>query len=323
MDIFKEKKVNSDKKLSQLKRNLSSIPEIEPFQDLAIFATGSYARGEASTFSDIDLFFVNRLTTKSIPDINIRTLRLFAKIVEIADEMEFPKFSNDGEFLKIIESPQILEHLGNSADDYMNHFTARLLMILESKPVFGLKSYNNILREVLGRYFEDYPDHPEDFRPTFLINDIIRFWKTLCLNYENKRNQPIEDEQKRIAQKIKNLKLKFSRMLTCFGSVCYIASENGTIGPEQLIKMTQLSPIERLRHSVRTFDLCEEMGRAEKQYGWFLKLTNVSEEDLRKHFSEKGNRIEAFKNADAFGNAIFEITKKISSETGYLRYLVV
>ena len=152
--------------------------------------------------------------------------------------MGFPKFSNDGEYLKILEAPEILKHLGSANDDYLNHFTARLLLILESKPIFGTANYNKILRLVLNRYFEDYPDHPETFRPTFLVNDILRFWKTLCLNYEKKRNQPAKNEAKRIAQKIKNLKLKFSRMLTCYGSVCYIAAEKGIIGPDYLLKMT-------------------------------------------------------------------------------------
>jgi len=35
-------------------------------------------------------------------------------------------------------------------------------------------------------YYRDADDRP-DFLPAFLINDITRFWKTLCLNYEHSR----------------------------------------------------------------------------------------------------------------------------------------
>jgi predicted nucleotidyltransferase len=323
MTIFDEKRKNSEEKLSELKRILAGSPELRPFCDLTIFATGSYARGEASTHSDIDLFFLNKHPLSSDSDNNINSITLFAKIIDIAKQLNLPKFSNDGAYLKIMEGPHILEHLGNSSDDYMNHFTARLLMILESKPVFGEDSYNAILKDVLGRYFEDYPDHPENFHPTFLINDIVRFWKTLCLNYENKRNQPVTDEEKKISQKIKNFKLKFSRMLTCFGSICYISAQRDVLGPNNLIQMTSLNPIERLQKSTAGLDLSRAMDEAYVQYEWFLNRTNVSESDLKLWFSDKDNRIEAFEKAELFGDAIFEITKTVSTKTGYLRYLVV
>lgn len=151
MNIFDQKRENSASKLRELRASLLNLPELEPFTELTVFATGSYARGEASTHSDIDLFFLNRSAINSIPDVNINTIRLFAKIVEISHSLGFPKFSNDGVYLKIIEAPQILFHLGNAEDDYKNHFTARLLMILESKPVYGDAAYDAILREVIGR----------------------------------------------------------------------------------------------------------------------------------------------------------------------------
>lgn len=323
MNIFDEKLQNSTEKLQQLSARLNRTQELSVFENLTIFATGSYARGEASKFSDIDLFFVNGSNTDEIKDKNTNTIRLFAEVIKIAQDMQFSKFSNDGAYLKIISAPSILKHLGNAEDDYTNHFTTRLLMILESKPVFGKIAYESIMRDVLARYFGDYPDHPEDFQPTFLINDIIRFWKTLCLNYENKRNQPAESEDARVAQKIKNLKLKFSRMLTCFGSVCYISAKPGTIGPDQLIAMTGLSPFERLNSAASRFNLQKSMREVEKQYEWFLELTNVSEEELRLTFKDRNFRVDTFERTKIFGNSVFEITKNISTETGYLRYLLV
>lgn len=323
MSVFDEKRANSEQKIKELRTRVKGIEVLSSFKHLAIYTTGSYARGEASRFSDIDLFFVNTKPLSSVIDKNINSVRLFSGIVQIGEEMNFPKFSNDGEYLKILEAPEILKHLGSANDDYMNHFTARLLLILESKPVYGTANYNKILRLVLSRYFEDYPDHPETFRPTFLVNDILRFWKTLCLNYENKRNQPAKDERKRIAQKVKNLKLKFSRMLTCYGSVCYIAAEKGVIGPDYLLNMTKLSPLERLKAVADPVAHRTSLSRIDEEYGWFLDLTNVSEEDLLAQFSSIELRKEAFRRADYFGSALFEITRDLADRNGYLRFLVV
>lgn len=323
-DIRAIKKANSETKIAELKSAFGSATEVSSLPDLTIFVTGSYARLEASEFSDIDLFFVSNKKLEALEDPNIRSLRMFSKVVAICDELKFPGFSNDGEYLKILEKSTILDHLGDRDDDYLNHFTARLLMILESQVVAGQNIYEIVLKDILEAYFRDYPDHPKNFKPTFLVNDILRFWKTLCLNYENKRNQPVSDETRVIAQKIKNLKLKFSRMLTCFGSICYIVSENGDIGHKDIMMMSQLSPLERLEHAAKNFPkITSQLEDAVCEYEWFLTLTNVHEDELMKKFSEKKLRKEAFDRAATFGDCIYGITRHIAEENNYLRFLLV
>lgn len=323
-NIRQIKKANSEKKIAELQEAFTNAPEIKALPDLTIFVTGSYARSEASEFSDIDLFFISNKEMSAVDDPRITTLRMFSKVVTICDDLGFPRFSNDGEYLRILEKPIILNRLGDRDDDYLNHFTARLLMILESRCVSGQDTYETILKDILEAYFRDYPDHPKNFQPTFLVNDILRFWKTLCLNYENKRNQPAADNSRRIAQKIKNLKLKFSRMLTCFGSICYIVSQNGEIDHEDIMKMALLSPLERLEMAARGFpQLTTELSNAVNEYEWFLNLTNVQEEELMATFSDKALRTEAFERASKFGDSIFEITRHIAEENNYLRFLLV
>ena len=77
------------------------------------------------------------------------------------------------------------EVLGSPEDDGLNAFTARMLLLLESRPVYNAERYRRILKAVIGFYYRDFSDHSEHFRPTFLINDILRFWRTLTLNYEH------------------------------------------------------------------------------------------------------------------------------------------
>jgi hypothetical protein len=76
-------------------------------------------------------------------EIRVPEIRLLSEIVEIGYNMNFPKFSNDGHFLKLLFLDDILENLGSPADDYHNHFTARMLLLLESRPIYGQLVYNS------------------------------------------------------------------------------------------------------------------------------------------------------------------------------------
>ncbi|MEX0306086.1 MAG: nucleotidyltransferase domain-containing protein [Ruegeria sp.] len=324
MNIQDIKRSNSESKINTLIQEFRKHEEISAIPNLSIFVAGSYARNEASEHSDIDLFFVLDGKLEDIDEPNIKTLRLFSKIVEIADKLELPKFSNDGQYLQIIEKPMILNEMGSSKDDHLNYFTARMLMILESKCIHGEDYHEQILKDLIGAYLKDYPDHPKDFHPTFLVNDIIRFWKTLCLNYENKRNQPVDDPQKRISQKLKNLKLKFSRMLTCYASICYVVSLEEPMGSDSLVAMADMAPLERLRTVVYGKEkYLSAFEQLEDEYRWFLELTNVSEADLKEKFAKKELRTEAFRRADKFGDSLYSITKGIAEDNNYLRFLLV
>lgn len=323
--IVEEKKLNSKVRIEQLQSELSKIEELRRFEKLAVFVAGSYARNEASVHSDIDLFFVfNGDLDEDVPSPRINSMRAFAKIIEVADNMGFPAFSNDGEFLKILESPKMARELGGRDDDHLNYFTARMLMLLESSPVFNSDTYERVLREVVGSYFRDYTHRPDQFKPIFLINDILRFWKTLCLNYEHKRNQPDENPAEKAKQKAKNFKLKFSRLLTCFGSIASIIDHSSTIGPEEVVQLVKLSPFERLQDTAaRRSNLQPEFQTIAREYEWFLATTNVSGEELLSSFGEKGFIDDAFRRAEAFGDSMFRLVRTIGDDTGYTRYLII
>lgn len=324
MDIKTVKERNSRDKIDLFKQKISNQQEVTDFQNLTIFVAGSYARLEASEHSDIDLFFILDGELDKLDTPTISSLRLFSTIISVADNMSFPKFSNDGQYLKILEKPRILDELGGPNDDHLNFFTARMLMVLESRCVYGKHTHEAILKDILGAYFRDYPDHPKKFVPTFLVNDILRFWKTLCLNYENKRNQPLDNHDKKIAQKIKNLKLKFSRMMTCYASICYIVSQKHPIGTEDILEMSSLTPFKRLEVAVNGFpELSRDHSAICDHYTWFLNLTNVTEAQLKEHFSDKTLRTEAFDRANEFGENMFNITRYIAEKNDYLRYLLV
>ena len=101
-----------------------------------LYVTGSYGRLEASKFSDLDLFFVRDSTRQSNPISHVEKTLVDAAIIKICRRLELPEFSGGGEYLQIHYLDEIVESLGSQEDDYKNHFTARMLLILESQPLF-------------------------------------------------------------------------------------------------------------------------------------------------------------------------------------------
>jgi len=144
--IYQERSTYSRSRLDELKNRIGKIDGIHRFTDLTIFGAGSYARYEACKHSDIDMFFLCNGQRQDLPEPHTNEFRLFGKLIEIVDNMDFPQFSNDCEYLKIQYSPEILEHIGSSMDDHKNYFTLRMLLLLESKCLYGDVIYNNIRR---------------------------------------------------------------------------------------------------------------------------------------------------------------------------------
>jgi len=154
---------------------------------LCVYVTGSYGRLEAWEKSDIDPFFLydSADETQRFPWTSF--VRLSARLIDVAGEMGFPPFSKDGEYLEVQYVSEMERVLGSRRDDSLNAFTARMLLLLESRPLHDEDVYLRLLKRIIGFYYRDFEDHADSFLPTFLVNDILRFWRTLTLNYEHHR----------------------------------------------------------------------------------------------------------------------------------------
>ena len=243
--LFESRRGYSVSRLEEITRRLKGATPLKAYPNLTVYAAGSYGRSEGSKYSDIDLFFIHADdNAHPVEDPHLKSIRVMSSVMhEIEDGLEFPPPSNDGQFLNIIWLSKMLEHLGGPEDDHRNHFTARMLLLLESAPVFGKKTYDLAIEKIVELYLRDYEDHADNFRPIFLANDILRFWKTLCLNYEHRRNQSAQ--ARKIKQRSCNFKLSFSRLWTRFATIALLSSYNN-ITKNQLVALCKLSPIQRL-----------------------------------------------------------------------------
>jgi hypothetical protein len=96
----------------------------------------------------------------------------------------------------------LVSRIGLDADSNAN-LTRRMLLMLESQPVAGDEVHRRCWERVLDGYLED-ADKP--YRPPrFFLNDLIRYWRTICVDFVGKER---EDSEK---WGIRNAKLRTSR----------------------------------------------------------------------------------------------------------------
>ena len=304
--------------MSRLARARRSAAIVSIYASTSVALTGDLRHRRNS---DLDVFFIHKGSGESTRLSRIRKITLDYEMIRICREMSFPDFSGDGEYLEIHYIDDMLNALGSPADDFRNYFTARMLLLLESKPLFNDKFYGECIDSIINSYCRDFCDHEEMFRPTFIINDIIRFWKTLCLNYEFRRNAPTGDPVKRASNQIKNLKLKFSRMLTCF-SLIFSLLRRGTVTPNDLNALVKQPPVDRLIESSIPEDE-RNVSLLLDEYAWFLELTGRPKNELIGWIQNTYNRDLAFEHALNFGNHMFEMIMSSATDHIALRFLVI
>lgn len=322
LNYHKEYSKTRLKIISSLVDNISELKN----NNLCIYTTGSYGRLEASDNSDLDLFFIDSDENK--PTSNIDKTLINAEVIKICRGLKLPEFSKDGGYLTIHNIGEIMKDLGSPRDDYYNYFTARMLLLLESKPIHNDILHKSCLTQIIEKYYIDFHDHSQNFKPIFLANDIIRFWKTLCLNYEHKRKRvDFKNDNSKFSNKVvthsKNLKLKFSRKLTCFSFILKLAAYEGTINPNEILEICQMTPIERLT-SLKddNHKLSGLIQDALNSYQWFIDRTQIPSEDMLKWISDKQKRDEAFDKSRFFANQLFEILESVDNQNILNRLLI-
>ncbi|MDT7858332.1 hypothetical protein RQM47_16910 [Rubrivirga sp. S365] len=313
----------SDARLSDLRSEVQSIDELSGAPGLCVYVTGSYGRREASEHSDLDLFFLHEGTRQEAGLTAIRETLVQADLVRINRRLGFPEFSGDGRYLQSHGLTEIEAHLGGPSDDYANLFTARLLMLLESQSVHNADVFDRAYRGVVELYFRDYKGHEEAFQPFFLVNDVLRFWKTLCLNYEHRRNRGDEGEAAKNKSRLKNLKLRFSRLNTCFSGVVPLIAPGAEGTVDDVVARLRPTPNERLSAiAVEVPEVRGTVARLLEFYAWFLEQTGRAEEDVLGWIADEDARTEAFEKARAYGDTYFDLLRALSDDDT-LRYLVV
>jgi len=318
----------SQGRLAELTEQLRTLTPLLEGHSLCVYATGSYGRLEAWKGSDIDVFFLYDVAEEGKRFPWTMFLRVAARLIDVTEQMEFPPFSGDGRFLEVLYVDEMEQVLGSPRDDSLNAFTARMLLLLESQPLYDDGLYESLLRRIIGFYYRDFEDHAESFLPVFLINDVLRFWRTLTLNYEHHRLKLLEvvgaeRERQKAASALKNYKLKVSRAATCFSMIANLSVEEPPVDRHAVFRLCRMTPAERFERLRAGNDeaggIIDEL---DEVYGAFLESVQRDEKELLEEFADHDSRTAALARAARYGDLIFELLRALVSEDR-MRYLVI
>lgn len=328
MDFLQTRRDKTESRLQTLKKKLNKAEEVARGK-ACVYLTGSYGRGEASNHSDLDLFIVGRGTKDSRDLTKLDEILIKANLIEATRELKFQEFSGDGEYLNHYTVDDLVDTLGTQDDDKTNTFTARLLLLLESRPLLEKEVYLDLTSKVIDAYWGDFKGHEKKFLPAFLVNDILRLWRTFCVNYEARTKKKNETDDQKANRKLKNYKLKHSRLLTCYSALVYLIAvmdERGTVSQNDAKHMVSLSPTERLEWLKSQTKFGNKAGQIDaiiSLYRTFLKRTDSPKDKLIEIFKDPKNSEEVFQEAKEFGDQVYDLLWSIGKDNKVFRILVV
>lgn len=269
--VYEKAKLFSEDNLRRLRAAVK--PHIPADAIVATF--GSYARREASALSDIDYIIISN-DPESLSKPSEEVEEAIKSIVDIEP-------SPDGAFGKVIQRSDILKNLGGEQDSNQS-LTRRLLLLLEGEWLAGEAHFNELRRQLIERYVAATKrDHQ---LALFLLNDTIRYWRTMTVDYMYKTTEASKPWA------IRNIKLVFSRKLMYASglfSVAMTADRSETDKVDILEKLFSMPALDRMGY------ICGDARFSNAFSCYELFLSQIDSADVR----ERLKKIDADDHSDA------------------------
>jgi hypothetical protein len=183
-----------------LEERRESLRRLDHGSHASIILMGSWGRAEVTAGSDDDFMVLvhgrEGVEVKPSP----------AEVSAVLDHAP----SEAGAFAAPVFSANLVQKIGLDPDDNKN-LTRRMLFLLESIPVSGDSIYLTVRHEILSRYMDQTvkPYRP----PRFLLNDVVRYWRTICVDFAGKEQKGPENWG------LRNAKLRTSRKILFAGGL--------------------------------------------------------------------------------------------------------
>jgi putative nucleotidyltransferase DUF294 len=190
----------------ELKKLRAKVDDARLPERSSLVLFGSWGRYELTGESDDDwgLLLDN-------PDLNLDGPAVAAALEhlrEVFDEERAP--GRQAYFGCAFHTGPLRDQIGLDEDDTRN-LTRRMLLLLESVAVTGGQVHRGAQDRVLARYLEY---HRRSFRPPrFLLNDVLRYWRTICVDFEGKAAQDRRERVEKDKFVMRNAKLRTSRKM--------------------------------------------------------------------------------------------------------------
>lgn len=297
----------TSQKLDKAVKGLSST-------DASIVVFGSLARKEWTSKSDVDWTLL--IDGQADPE----HLEVAQKVAARLSDANFPPPGATGIFGNMTFSHDLVQKIGGREDTNENT-TRRVLLLQESAPFGKPDAYERAVRLILSRYLKD--DRGLRFGtlplkvPRFLLNDIVRYWRTVTVDFVEKQRG-----QAGYGWGLRNAKLRMSRklifatgMLTCFSCEMLSSSEarrdlvkrNSTIAMEEHLRtFIKSTPLEILATFLVELKIRPKTSlKLFSAYNSFLDLLNDS---------NKRDHLKKLRPDDIPGDAVFKEVRRYSHD---------
>lgn len=151
---------------------------------VSVVVTGSFGRGEVTDGSDFDWMLL--VDGASDPEHSA----LAGPILEALVKLDIKRPGPTETFGKLVSSHDLVHYIAGTKDTNEN-LTRRILLLLESTAVTNAPLRERVIRNVLARYII----HDRAIRgrsggfnriPHFLLNDVVRYWRTMAADFASK-----------------------------------------------------------------------------------------------------------------------------------------
>jgi hypothetical protein len=229
-------------------------------------------------------------------------------VLEFISSKGYPAPNPKGVFAQPVTIAKLMSVAGDSHETY-GDLSRRILLLLESRSIYRKDEYARLLRKLIDRYATDVSEQAgrktKNF--VFLLNDIIRYFRTICVNYQFTKE--VTEWGK---WPIRNIKLRHSRVLMYFSLVASIGVLSTHFEDDKVDILAALMSAEPLRRLYIAYNLSGDTGffRVAGYYNVFLDSLNnkevrgrLSEIDYRDRYESREFMI-LKTNSDAFAAEI-------------------
>jgi hypothetical protein len=262
-------------------------------------------------------------------------LEVTRTIRQCAIDMGVKEPGGTGLFGGLTFSHDLIHAIGGEEDTNSN-MTRRILLLLESRVLREAAPVRErLVRHLFNRYLrEDRGYHvSRGWKvkvPRFLLNDVVRFWRTMAVDYAAKRRVRAGH-----GWAIRNFKLRLSRKLIFVSGLAMCLScqlkpsadlRDGRFDSEAefhravlelLVESSNLTPLERLADFALQFEAAEVVGQMVDCYEQFVSI--LDDEDKRTHLEnmdvEQATSDPLFREAEDIGTAFQAALTKLFFHT--------
>ena len=234
------------------------LAEIDVDPDAAVVLTGSWGRREVTSASDDDFIVLlegaAREGARPDPD-------------AVAEVLGSGSAGREGVFAGQVSLQELRDRIGRDEDSNRN-LTRRMLLILESAAICGVDVHARARRALLERYLAA---HQKDHRPPrFLLNDLVRYWRTIAVDFESKMR-----DRRGEGWGVRNAKLRLSRKALFAGGLlpvldCYRYPAAQMLG--YLDERMAVPPLDRIADAFVDHEAIDPGVRALTAYDAFLGI---------------------------------------------------